>query len=79
MRPPWAAESKGNQKGGTKWIFEAQKKLRSENFTSVDQINENSVGCESFKVQCCLLQADIVIIRPGSQKTCHAIDSTWSL
>jgi len=32
-----------------------------------------SVGCESFKVLSCLLGADIVIIRPGSQKNllCH--------
>ena len=34
----------------------------------MDQINENSVGCESFKLHCYLLRADIVIIRPGSQK-----------
>jgi hypothetical protein len=54
--------------------------LRSENFNSLDQINENSLSCESFQVHSCLLGADIVIIRPGRpQKNCYAIGFTWSL
>ena len=73
---PGQQSLRGTKKGGQNEYLKHKKKLHSENFTSVDQINENSVGCESFKVQCCLLRADIVIIRPGSQKTCHAIDST---